>query len=336
MTRVFLIAEVAQAHEGSLGIAHSFIDAVATTGFDCIKFQTHIAAAESSEYEQFRVKFSQQDTTRTEYWKRMEFSLPQWQELKRHAEERGLEFLSSPFSLAAVDLLESIGVRRYKVGSGEVTNDLMLDRIASTKKPVILSSGMSTYADIDRAVGIFNRVGSAVSVLQCTTKYPTAPQDIGLNVLAELRNRFGVPVGLSDHSGTIFPSLAAVSLGAVIIEVHVTFDRMMFGPDATSSLTIAELKQLATGVRFIETALASAIDKENAQSFESLKTLFGKSLAVARDLQQGHVLMLEDLIDKKPGDRGISASDFRAVLGKKLKSEKRANTFLVWDDLIQT
>ncbi len=147
-TDVFIIAEIAQAHDGSLGIAHSFIDALKDTGVDAVKFQVHIAEAESSIYEPFRVKFSYEDATRYDYWKRMEFEPYQWSGLKKHCEECGLEFMASVFSNAAVDLLEKLGVKRYKIGSGEVSNLLLLDKIAYTGKPVILSSGMSSYEEL--------------------------------------------------------------------------------------------------------------------------------------------------------------------------------------------
>ena len=152
MQKTYIIAEIAQAHHGSIKLAHDYIDAMAKTGVDAIKFQTHIAEAESSIHEPFRIKFSTQDKTRFDYWKRMEFTLAQWKELKNHCNEVGLEFLSSPFSNAAVDLLEEVGVSRYKIGSGEVTNLLLLEKIAKTTKPVILSSGMSSFKELDNAV----------------------------------------------------------------------------------------------------------------------------------------------------------------------------------------
>ena len=150
--KIFIIAEIAQAHNGSLAAAHRYIDALAKTGIDAIKFQTHIAEAESSIYEPFRIKFSNQDKTRFDYWKRMEFSLEQWKDLKQHCDDVGLEFMSSPFSNAAVDLLEQVGVKTYKIGSGEVSNFLLLEKIAQTGKPIILSSGMSSFEELDKTV----------------------------------------------------------------------------------------------------------------------------------------------------------------------------------------
>jgi N,N'-diacetyllegionaminate synthase len=183
---MFTIAEIGQAHDGSLGILHSYIDALSSTGLSAIKFQTHLAEAESSEYEPFRVNFSYVDETRFDYWKRMQFSINQWKEIKDHCDHVGLEFMSSPFSLAAVDLLEELDMRRYKIGSGEVTNLLMLEKIAKTGKPIILSSGMSSYSEIYNAVSFLESFGNEVSILQCTTSYPTPYEKLGLNVISEL------------------------------------------------------------------------------------------------------------------------------------------------------
>mgnify|MGYP000300710275 CR=1 FL=1 len=152
---------------------------------DAIKFQTHIAEAESSALEPFRVKFSYEDATRFDYWKRMSFTAQQWIEIKQHCDEVGLEFLSSPFSMAAVELLETLGVARYKIGSGEVSNFLMLERIAETGKPIILSSGMSSLDELQATVDFLKPYGNELSLLQCTTSYPTSPENIGLNVILE-------------------------------------------------------------------------------------------------------------------------------------------------------
>ncbi len=214
----FVVAEVAQAHDGSLGTAHAYIDAVARAGADAVKFQTHIAAAESTAREPWRVPFSLQDATRYDYWKRMEFSEEQWAGLKRHAEERGLEFLSTPFSMAAVELLDRLGVPAWKVGSGETGNLPMIGRMARTGRPVILSSGMSGWEELDAAVAEVRRHGAPLAVMQCTTAYPTPPEKVGLNVLEEIRRRYGCVTGLSDHSGTIYAGLAAAALGAEIVE----------------------------------------------------------------------------------------------------------------------
>ncbi|MEO0726391.1 MAG: N-acetylneuraminate synthase family protein [Bacteroidota bacterium] len=329
-----LIAELAQAHEGSLGILHSYIDALADVGVDAVKFQTHIAEAESSLAEPFRVKFSYEDDTRFDYWKRMSFSPEQWRGIKEHCDQRGVEFLSSPFSQTAVDLLEELGVQRYKIASGEVTNFLMLEKIARTGKPIILSSGMSSYEELDAALEFLRPFGNELSLLQCTTSYPTPPERIGFNVLTEMRVRYpDLTIGLSEHTSEIFTGLAAVAMGAQILEFHAVFDKRMFGPDANSSLTIDQIAELVRGVRFLETALANPVNKHDNSAYHSLKTIFEKSLAVRHDLPLGHELTFDDLETKKPSGQGLSASRFREVLGRPLKRAKKKYEFLTAEDI---
>jgi N,N'-diacetyllegionaminate synthase len=327
------MAEIAQAHDGSLGMAHSYIDALAATGVDAVKFQTHIADAESSAFEEFRVKFSFEDNTRYDYWKRMEFTPEQWAGLKQHCEHKGMEFVSSPFSVAAVELLERLGVKRYKIGSGELANYLMLHRIAETSKPIILSSGMSDWKELDDTIRFLKPFGNDLSLLQCTTAYPTQPQQWGLTVMQEMKERYGIPTGFSDHSAEIYASLAATALGASILEFHVVFDHAMFGPDSKASLTIGQVSQLVTGARQIAVSLAAPGLKSDASGFAELKTMFGKSLAVNKDLEAGHQIRITDLESKKPGGKGISASQYTVVNGRKLKRAMKRNDFLNEADL---
>ncbi|MBT9507333.1 N-acetylneuraminate synthase family protein [Rhodoferax sp.] len=330
--RTFIVAEIAQAHDGSVGILHSLVDAAAAAGVDAVKFQVHIAEAESSTLEPFRVRFSTVDATRFDYWKRMELSAEQWADLKRRCEAAGVEFLATPFSNAAVDLLESIGVRRYKVGSGDLANPLLLERLARTGKEVILSTGLGALEEIDAAVALMRGRQIAVTVLQCTTKYPTAAEDIGLPWLATLRTRYACPVGLSDHSGTIYPALGAVALGAVVIEAHITFDRRMFGPDAKASLTVDDFAELVRGVRFLEQARGKGPDKATDEGKQELRRMFGKALAVNRDMQAGETLRFEDLESKKPADGGLPVAKIAEVIGRRLRQTKKRWDFLTKDD----
>lgn len=323
-----IIAEVGQAHEGSLGMALSYIEALAETGVNAVKFQVHIAEAESSEYEPFRIKFSEQDKTRFDYWKRMEFSLEEWKLIKAHCDSKAVEFLASPFSNAAVDLLEDVGVNRYKIGSGEVSNFLLLEKIACTGKPVILSSGMSSFEELDRTVAFLQKRNVNYSILQCTTAYPTQPKNYGLNVIEELKKRYGVKAGYSDHSAKISTCIAAAALGAEILEFHAIFDRRSFGPDASSSLEIDEIKQLVKAVRNVHTALQHPVKKNNIIDFSDLKSIFEKSLAVNKKLDAGHKLSFEDLEAKKPKGHGIEAFRFEQVLGRKLKANLQQWDFL--------
>jgi N,N'-diacetyllegionaminate synthase len=331
--RVFVIAEVGQAHDGSLGILHSYIDALAHTGVDAVKFQTHIAEAESSAFEPFRVEFSYEDATRQDYWRRMEFTPDQWREIKTHCENVGLEFMSTPASISAVELLEQIGVKRYKVGSGDTDNRLLLDRVARTGKQVILSTGLSTHDEIDAAVEFVSGFGNRLVIMQCTSEYPVAPERVGLHLISEFKSRYSHPIGLSDHSGTIFPSLAAVALGATYIETHVVFDRRMFGPDSASSITIDEMKLMADGVRFIERSLRSDFRKARSDESSRVRDMFGKSLSVRRDMSAGDVIAIEDLESKKPAGKGIAARDYASVIGKSLKKKLAKWDFLRDEDV---
>jgi len=331
-SRPLVIGEVAQAHDGSLGLAHAFVDAIADAGADAVKFQTHIAEAESTPAEEFRVAFSKQDTSRFDYWKRTGFDEAGWNGLAEHARERGLIFLSSPFSLEAVALLERVGVPAWKIGSGEVSNTELLDRVAGTALPVLLSSGMSSYEELDRAVERLSG-NTPFAVLQCTSAYPSAPEQTGLNVLAELADRYGVPVGLSDHSGTIYGSLAAVTLGASVVEVHVTLGREMFGPDVPSSVTTDELRSLVAGVDFIHRAGSSEVDKDGAaREAEPLRRLFTKSVVASRPLRAGTRLTRADLALKKPG-HGLGADRLDSLVGRRLRRDLPADALLAEADV---
>jgi N,N'-diacetyllegionaminate synthase len=328
-----IIAEIAQAHEGSLGIAHSYIDALADCGVDVIKFQTHIANAESSEFEKFRVNFSYEDVSRFDYWKRMEFTIEEWAGLKKHCEDKGIEFLSSPFSIEAVNLLEKIGVSRYKIGSGEIQNLLMLDRIGKTGKPIILSSGMSNWVELDESIHFLRSYKNPISLLQCTTAYPTTPEQWGLSVIKEMKERYNVPIGFSDHSADIFACLAATALGAEIVEFHVVFDHKMFGPDAKASLNLSQTHELVKGIRQINVALATPVLKEGNEKYDELKILFGKSLSVNKNVRAGELVLLEDLETKKPGNIGIPANKFSEIIGKKWKRNLLSNSFITINDI---
>lgn len=332
MKKIKVIAEIAQAHDGSLGIAHSYIDALKGTGVDIVKFQTHVAEAESSLQEPFRVKFSYKDKTRYEYWKRMEFSLEEWIGLKKHCEDAGMEFMSSPFSLYAVELLEKIGVNKYKIGSGEVTNLLLLEKIASTGKEVYLSSGMSDFGEIEKAITLLQKHNIKTSIFQCTTAYPTKPEDWGLHMIDELKKKFNLPVGFSDHSGDIYAPLSAAALGAELIEFHVVFDKKMFGPDATSSLELKQVAQLLNGIKQLEDSFNAQYSK-SVEGKQELKMIFEKSLAINKALKAGDVIKLDDLETKKPRDCGINARDFKKVIGRRLKNDKAQWEFLNFTDL---
>jgi N,N'-diacetyllegionaminate synthase len=326
--KCLVIGEVAMAHDGSLGLAHAFIDAIGRTGADAVKFQTHLADAEGTRAEPFRVAFSPQDPTRRDYWIRTAFTEEQWAGLALHAKEKGLFFLSSPFSAEAGALLRRVGVSAWKVPSGETGNGPLLDELLADRLPVLLSTGMSPMTEIDAAVGKVKAASVPLAVLQCTSAYPCPPEKVGLNMIPVFMERYGCPVGLSDHSGTIYPGLAAATMGIRVLEVHVTLSREMFGPDVVASVTTGELATLVEGIRWIERMRAAPVDKDlAAESMVPLRRVFTKSLVASRSIPAGTVLDRSMLALKKPGT-GMPASKLPDVIGR------RARTGLEPDDLI--
>jgi N,N'-diacetyllegionaminate synthase len=331
--RCLIIGEVALTHDGSLGLAHAFVDAIASAGADAVKFQTHIAAAESTPSEPFRVKFSKQDETRYAYWKRMEFTELQWHGLAQHAHDRGILFLSSPFSVEAVELLDRVGLPLWKIASGETSNTMLLDRILETGKPVLLSTGMSPLDEIDAAVDRVRARGVEVGVFQCTTAYPCPAEKVGLNLIPFYRDRYGCWVGLSDHSATIYPGLAGAAMGMDMLEVHVALSREMFGPDVIASVTTSDLRQLVDGVRFIERMRANPIDKDaSARETAPLRKLFTRSLVASADLPAGTVLAREHVAIKKPGT-GLAPDRLADILGRRLARAVTADQLLALEDI---
>lgn len=318
-----IIAEIGQAHEGSLGLAHSYIDAVKDCGVDAVKFQTHIADQESSEDDKFRTDGFHQDKTRFDYWKRMEFTHDQWSELKKHADDAGLIFLSTPFSIKALDILQKIGVEAWKIGSGDTNNIQLIDYAIDTKKPLLISTGMSDFEELDSITKRIKSKGNDFALFQCTTSYPCKAEEVGYNIIEELKLRFNCPVGLSDHTGEIYPSLSAVTLGAKIIETHAVFSKQSFGPDVTSSLDLDQLKDMVRGIRFIEKGLNNKIDKNFAANKRSAtKILFSRSAYYSEDQEKGTEFKENSFIMKKPGG-GLSYDEVKKFIGKKIKNSKK-------------
>lgn len=328
----FIIGEIAQSHDGSLGHCYAYVDAVAKAGGHAIKFQTHIADAESTPGEPWRVKFSNQDETRFDYWKRMEFTPSQWKGLKEYTESRGIVFMSSAFSFEAVELLDDLGMEVWKLASGEINNYPLLEKIADTGKPVIISSGMSYWKELDKAYELFTSRGIETAVVQCTSAYPCPANQVGLNIITEIKERYKCMSGLSDHSGTIYPGLAAAAIGLDILEVHVTFDKGMFGPDVPASVTMEEFNQLVVGVASIKEMVNNPINKDKkADELENLRNLFTKSLVVATNLPKGTIITKDDINFKKPGT-GIPAEKINDIIGNELITNKSKNDFFEWSD----
>ena len=328
------IAEIGQAHDGSLGFAHSYLDALKNTGISDIKFQIHIADAESSDKEKFRKKFSYEDKTRYDYWKRIEFTKEQWFGLFEHCKKNKFNFIASPFSMEAVNLLKKLGCRTYKIASGEVNNYLMIDNIVKQKKEIILSSGLSNFQELDKTVKRIKKNKINLSILQCTSEYPSNFKTIGLNVIKEMKNRYKVPTGLSDHSGEINTLLAATAVGAELMEFHVTFSKKSFGPDSTSSIEISKVKELIESINYIHNCVKYKVNKSNLKINMKVKKMFSKSLAINKNLYKNHKIKIEDLESKKPGMLGINTKYYKKVIGKKLKKNLRKNDFLRLKDLV--
>ena len=317
-SETIIIAEVAQAHDGSLKSAHEYIDLVADTGASAVKFQTHIAHAESTIREPWRVKMATPDKTRFDYWQRMEFKESEWVELRDHCTNRGLSFMSSPFSIEALDLLDRLGVEVWKLASGEVSNTPLVKAMIKTKKPIILSTGLSTIAELDEVVNLILGSDIDLTILQCTSEYPCPPELTGLNLITEFKKKWGCRVGISDHSGTIFPSLAAKTLGASVIEVHITSSRDSKGVDSPSSITPEELRMLVSGVKFLDAAIKNPADKTRlSASAEEMRRIFGRSVVANSDLEVGHRIQISDLVYKKPGG-GLSWKDIGTLINRRV------------------
>jgi N,N'-diacetyllegionaminate synthase len=325
-----LIAELGSVHDGSFGNACKLIEAAAACGADAAKFQTHIAEAEtlldapSPSYFKGEPRF--------DYFRRTGFTRQQWTQLSDVCTKNGVIFLSSPFSLEAVDLLEEVGVGAYKIPSGEVTNLPLLEHIAATGKPVLLSSGMSSWAELDAAVAVLRR-GGPITILQCTSAYPCPPERVGLNVLAEMRERYRLAIGFSDHTTGVAAALAAAALGADVIEKHFTFSRLMYGSDAINSMEPADFRQLADALREVWRMRDSPVDKDDLAPYREMKLIFEKSIVTARPVAAGAVLERSDLSFKKPGD-GIPASRFEEIIGRRAKRDLPQSHKLTETDIV--
>jgi N-acetylneuraminate synthase len=264
----------------------------------------------------------------------MEFTPEQWAGLAEHAKQAGLIFLSSAFSLEAFELLERIGVPAWKVASGELTNKLLLDAMVASGKPLLLSSGMSDIGSLETITAELRSSNVPFGVFQCTTKYPTPLEQVGLNLLPVFRDRLACPVGLSDHSGSPFPALAAMAQGAAMIEVHLTFHRRQFGPDTIASLTPDDFALLARARDAFHTMANHPVDKDAmAQSLAGMSRLFGKSVALKRAQVKGTVLTRDMLTTKKPGT-GLAPEKMDSLIGRTLARDISASELLAESDLV--
>ncbi|MCG9597824.1 N-acetylneuraminate synthase family protein [Vibrio sp. Isolate25] len=327
----YIIAEIGNTHEGSLGLAKQFIKAAAATGVDCVKFQTHIYEAESLDDAPNPPYFK--DESRKEYFERTAFTLEEHKKLKEYTNSLGCDFISSPFSIEAIDMLEEVGVPFYKVASGEVSNIPLLERLGRTQKKVLLSSGMSSWEDLEQAIFTLKEYGCPdVVLLQCTSKYPCPPEYSGLNMMAYMQERFKLDTGYSDHTSGNSISIAAVVKGAKVIEKHFTLSKSMYGSDAQFASEPHEFKQLVDSIRDVDIALASTISKQDVTSeLDNMKLTFEKSIVTNRALKIGEVIAFEDLAFKKPGS-GIPAKEYRSLIGKVVVRNIKPNTRIEYSD----
>lgn len=326
---VNVIAEIGSVHDGSFGNAMKAIEAAAQCGADIVKFQTHIAEAETLPDAPMPPYFKGEP--RLEYFRRTAFSKSQWQEIARHCKENGVGFLSSPFALEAVDLLEEIGLEAYKIPSGEVSNLPLLEEVAKTGKPVYLSSGMSNWSELDAAVDILRKTGPLV-IMQCSSIYPCPPEQVGLNVMQAMAERYGIPVGYSDHTLGVAACISAVALGAVVVEKHFTFSKLMYGSDAAHSMEPDEFKTFCATVKEAATIVENPVDKDDMSRYRNMKNIFEKSVVSMHALSSGSIITQADLAFKKPGD-GISAACYSDLIGKRVLHDVPADHKFNWEDL---
>tara|TARA_B100001057_G_scaffold334724_1_gene335330 strand:+ start:2527 stop:3555 length:1029 start_codon:yes stop_codon:yes gene_type:complete len=332
--KTLIIAEVGLSHGGSLKVAKKLIEKIAEAGADVIKFQTHIASEESTLNEKFRKGHKFNFKSRYDYWKHHEFTETQWKFLSGYCYKKKIGFMSSPFSIKSVKILKKTNQKFWKIGSGEFFSQNLIREIIKLKKPIIVSTGLSNYEEIKKMVKLLKNKKSLFYIMQCTTKYPTSFKEIGLNVAHEIKKKFKCAVGLSDHSGSLFPALFAISNDEFeVIEVHVTLNKKdRNNPDNSSSITIDELKFLCEYNKSLETMKNNEVNKDSiAKKLIKTKKLFTKSIAPSKNLLKGHQIKSNDICLKKPGT-GIQSNFINNVIGKVLKKNVKNNKLLKWSD----
>lgn len=325
-----IIAEIGSVHDGSFGNACKLIEAAATCGADTVKFQTHIADAETLKNAPSPSYFKGEP--RYEYFQRTAFDKYQYLDLIAYSREMDVNFMSSPFSLEAIDFLEEVGVAIYKVPSGEVSNTPLLEHLNQTEKPILLSSGMSDWEELDRAVEVSSQGGASVSVMQCSSIYPCPPEKVGLNVISEMLERYKLPVGFSDHTTGSAAAFAAIAKGAIFVEKHFTFSRLMYGSDAANGMEPQEFEKYCEGVKDVFTMMDNPIDKNDISLYSEMKKVFEKSIVTRKDISKGTILTSEHLAYKKPGN-GLKAKDYKSCLGKKVMFDLPENHMITKDEL---
>ncbi|WP_444463095.1 N-acetylneuraminate synthase family protein [Rhodobacter capsulatus] len=326
-----VIAEIGINHGGSLAVAKEMVRLAAASGCECVKHQTHILEDEMTD-EAKQIFPPNADVSIWEVMARCALSQDDEIELKRYTESLGMIYLSTPFSRAAAEFLESIGVLAYKIGSGEADNLPLIRHIARLGKPVILSTGMQTIETIRASVEILQAAGVEYALLECTNLYPSPPEIVSLRGVKDLQDAFpGVPVGFSDHSIGPEMALASVALGACILERHYTDTRYRVGPDIINSMDPSELRHLID--RSKEIWIASRNPKERTAAEEPVYRFARASVVADRDLPAGHLITEADIWARRPGSGEIAGYDFDKVVGKRTTRALPRNTQLKWSDL---
>lgn len=328
--RIYVIAEVAQAHDGSLGNALAYAKTAKECGCNAVKYQIHIPSEESSLKEKFRIKGFPQDKTRYEYWERTSFTKKEWEIIREYCSSIEIDFIVSTFSNKAVEWAQDLKIDALKVGSGDVSNSLMLQKLSNeldNNMPILISSGMSNYKELDDAISILKENNrSKIIPMQCTSSYPTEPEEWGLNNINLLKEKYKFKIGFSDHSGDIFSSLAAISLGAEVIESHIVFSKNAFGPDTSSSLTPSQFKNLIKGAKLIKKALKSPVNKDNkTDKLKDCIKIFQKRVVARKYIQKGEVFKLEHLKTIKGIEKGITDKNVLTIIGKKSIKDYQIN-----------
>lgn len=314
---VFVIAEAGINHNGSYKIAKKMIDVASETGVDCIKFQTHIVNEEMLKTNIRPGKISKE--TLWNIIKKCELTEKEEYNLNQYCKTKKILFLSTPFSIAAVDRLEKLKIPAYKIGSGELTNLPFLNHIAKTKKPVILSTGMSDMSEIKSAVKFFKKFNTPLAILQTTSEYPAVFKDINLGVIPKFKKLFNIPVGISDHSPGIYTALGSVAIGSCIVEKHFTLDKNMSGPDQKISLNPFELSELVKGCKAVKLALG---DTKKILKNELPILEFARESVVSKlNIKKNEILTEKNLTTKRPNTGKIPSKDFFKIIGKKAKRD---------------
>lgn len=331
----FIIAEAGVNHNGELERALQMIDAAAAVGVDAVKFQTFDAdllASANTPKAGYQQKNTGAEENQYEMLKKLELPKSAYQYLFKACREKDIIFMSTPFDETSVDFLDGLGMPVFKIPSGEITNAPLVKYIAQRNKPIIMSTGMAEMDEIDAAVKIITGEGNQqLALLQCTSNYPVAAENVNLRVMNLLAHEFGFPVGFSDHSLGIELSVAAVAMGACIIEKHFTLDKELPGPDHQMSLEPHELKDLVQAIRNVEKAMGDG-SKTMTNSEKNTAEVARKSIHYKQDLSQGTILREEDLIMLRPGN-GVSPLKMAEVLGKQLKKAVKARSILNLSDL---